>query len=109
MNNIPIWQHYFDFLDEDDIRVKGTRVGIETILGDYLTGDSAESIAKRYPTLSLEQVYATITYYLGHREEIDAYLEAGEQWFETQWQAQLSDPLVQRLRLQKRVLQLSSM
>ncbi len=56
-------EDYFDFLAPNDIRVKGTRVGIETILSDYLDlGLFPEDIVLRYPTLSLEAVYATITY-----------------------------------------------
>ena len=58
-------ESYFDFLAQDDIRVKGTRIGIETILYDYIhRGQSPEAIAACYPSLTLEQVYATITYYL---------------------------------------------
>lgn len=70
------FESYFDFVSEGDIRVRGTRVGIETILEDYLQGASPEEIAARYRSLSLEQVYATITYYLHNREETDAYLAA---------------------------------
>lgn len=69
-------ESYFDFLAPDDIRIKGTRIGIETILYDYLhRGQSPEDIATRYHSVTLEQVYATITYYLHHRETVDAYLE----------------------------------
>lgn len=53
---------YLDFLSPDDIRIKGTRIGIETILYDYIhRGESAEHIAARYPSVTVEQVYATIT------------------------------------------------
>ena len=45
------WNTYFDFLSEDDIRIKGTRVGIETVSEDYLDGTSPEEIAIRYPNL----------------------------------------------------------
>jgi hypothetical protein len=31
-----------------------------------------------YPSLTLEEVYATITYYLHNKAEVDAYLERGE-------------------------------
>src|SRR5579872_6815350 len=69
-------EDYFDFQRPDDIRVRGTRVGIETILIDYLDHKStAEQIAERYPTLSLEHVYATILYYLHNKEQVDRYLE----------------------------------
>lgn len=67
---------YFDFLAPGDIRVKGTRIGIETILYDHIhRGQSPEAIAARYPSVTLEQVYATITYYLHNREAVAAYLE----------------------------------
>ena len=66
---------YFNFLVEDDIRIKGTRIGIETVLYDYIhNGQTAEAIADRYYTLTLEQVYATILYYLQNREKVGAYL-----------------------------------
>lgn len=69
-------ESYFDFLATDDIRIKGTRIGIEIILYDYIhRSQSPEAIAARYPSLTLEQVYATITYYLHDRETINAYLE----------------------------------
>jgi uncharacterized protein (DUF433 family) len=68
-------EDYFEFLAPNDIRVKGTRVGIETILTDYLElGLFAEQIAARYPTLPVEQVYATLTYYWRNRGPVDAYL-----------------------------------
>ncbi|HFD38307.1 MAG TPA: DUF433 domain-containing protein [Anaerolineae bacterium] len=68
-------ESYFDFLAPDDIRLKGTRIGIETVLYDYIhRSRSPEEIADRYPSLTLEQVYATITYYLHNRSRVDAYL-----------------------------------
>ena len=67
---------YFDFLAEDDIRIKGTRIGIETVLDEYIhNGKTAEAIADRYHTVTLEQVYATILYYLQNPEKVGAYLE----------------------------------
>ena len=67
---------YFDFLAEDDIRIKGTRVGIETVLYEYIhNNQTPEAIADNYYTLTLEQVYATILYYLQNREKVGAYLE----------------------------------
>lgn len=95
---------YFDFFDQDDIRIKGTRVGIETVLEDYLNASSPEEIAVRYPTLTLEQVYATITYYLHHQQEIDRYLERWRNYAEEAWQQQEQHPSpgVKRLRELKR-------
>jgi uncharacterized protein (DUF433 family) len=94
-------EDYFDFLAPNDIRVKGTRVGIETILTDYLElGLFAEQIAARYPSLSVEQVYATLTYYWRNRAQVDAYLRAVDQELERQRREQdlHPSPAVQRLR-----------
>ena len=66
----------FAFLAENDIRVKGTRVGIETILYEYIhNSKTPEVIANHYYTPTLEQVYATILYYLQNQEEVGTYLE----------------------------------
>ena len=94
------WNYYFDFFDADDIRIKGTRVGIETILDDYLNGASPEEIAARYRTLTLEQIYATITYYLHNQEAVDGYLERWWNYTEAAWQNQENNPppVVRRLR-----------
>lgn len=91
---------YFDFLNANDIRIKGTRVGIETILDDYLNAMSPEEIAVRYPTLTLEQVYATITFYLHNQREIDQYLERWRRYAEDAWQQQQQhpSPAIQRLK-----------
>lgn len=65
------------------VRVAQTRVTLDTVIGAFLSGDSAEIIAHSYPTLMLDDVYAVIAYYLRHRMEVDSYLalrrqEAGE-------------------------------
>ena len=83
---------YFEFVGEDAIRIAGTRVGIETVLRDYRTGASPEEIVLHYPTLSLEQVYATITYYLGNQGKVMAYLELVRQRQEGAWQEQQRHP-----------------
>lgn len=68
-------EDYFDFLRPDDIRVKGTRVGIETILYDFIhRSRTPEEIAQSYPSVTLEQVYATILYYLHNKEFVSAYI-----------------------------------
>ncbi len=69
-------EDYFDFQRPDDIRIKGHRIGIETILYDYLYNAlTAEEIAQKWDTLTLEEVYATILYYLHNKEQIDRYME----------------------------------
>jgi uncharacterized protein (DUF433 family) len=56
---------YFDFLAPDDIRIKGHRIGIESVLYEFIhRAQTPDEIQKRFPTLTLEHVYATILYYL---------------------------------------------
>jgi uncharacterized protein (DUF433 family) len=85
-------EHYFEFLGDDAIRIAGTRVGIETVVRDYDEGASPEEIVLRYPTLSLEQVHATITYYLAHRAEVEAYVAHVRQRQHDDWQRQQRHP-----------------
>lgn len=90
-------EDYFDFLAAGDVRVKGTRVGIETVLYDYLFRKlTPEAIAERYRTLELDQVYATILYYLRNREAVDKYMRDLIEWSRQQreTQAKSADPLV---------------
>jgi uncharacterized protein (DUF433 family) len=96
-------EDYFDFLSPDDIRIKGHRIGIDNVLDYYLKGYSPEEIAANLSTLSLEQIYATITYYLHNRAEIDAYLLRLVRWREQRYQewAANPSPLVQRIRALK--------
>ena len=72
----------------------------EIVIEDFLEGASPEEIAIRYPNLSLEQIYATITYYLANREKIDRYIVTGWQEIEKAAQAQESNPpeFIKRLR-----------
>lgn len=73
-------EDYFDFLAHNDIRIKGHRIGIESVLYEYIhRAQTPEEIADSFPTLSLEQIYATILYYLHNKKQIDVYLT---EWIE---------------------------
>lgn len=85
-------EDYFDMLSPDDIRLKGHRIGIEDVLDYYLEGYTPEEIVANLPTLSLEEIHATITYYLHNRPEIDAYLTRLESWREQRYQEWLTSP-----------------
>jgi uncharacterized protein (DUF433 family) len=58
------------------LRVGRTRVTLDSVVGAFQDGASAEQIAEQYPVLSLAEVYAAITYYLGHRDDVERYLAA---------------------------------
>ncbi len=68
-------EDYFIFLAPDDIRIQGTRIGIEHILYEYIhNAQSPEDIAQSFETVTLTQVYATILYYLENRETVGHYI-----------------------------------
>jgi uncharacterized protein (DUF433 family) len=63
--------------------VAGTRVSLDSVIVAFLEGLSPETIVTEcFPTLTLEQVYGAITYYLAHRTEIGRYLEQADAEFE---------------------------
>lgn len=66
--------HNYVSVIDDTYRISGTRVSLDSIVYDYLSGLSPESIADNFDSLSLEQVYGAITFYLSHRDEVDKYL-----------------------------------
>ena len=84
----------FMFLAENDIRLKGTRVGIETILYEYIHNSKLpEVIADRYYySLTVEQVYATILYYLQNQEEVGTYLDDYLKFCQTAREEYQKDP-----------------
>jgi len=65
---------YLDILSPDDVRVRGTRVGVEHLLTEYMAGRLPEEIAMDFPTVTLEQVHGIIAWYLRNREEVAEYL-----------------------------------
>src|SRR5690349_5782754 len=62
--------------------IAGTRVSLDSIVYEFLNGASPEAIQQSFSTLTLEEVYGGITFYLAKREEIDKYLEEGEREYE---------------------------
>ena len=94
-------EDYLDFVNPDIIRLKDHRIGIEHVVERYRDGYSPEQIAQDFPGLSLEHVYATITYYLHNKVEVDAYLarlEAATAQRMCQADAEEPPPVVKRLR-----------
>ena len=68
-------EDYFNFLAPNDIRIQGTRVGIESVLYDYIfRARTPEEIEQSYSTVTLDQVYATILYYLRNKESVEKYI-----------------------------------
>ncbi|WP_289500444.1 DUF433 domain-containing protein [Gloeocapsopsis sp. IPPAS B-1203] len=90
-------------MSSDDIRLRGHRIGIENVLDYYLERYTPEDIAKDLLSLSLEQIHATITYYLHNRDRIDSYLLRLAEERERRYQEFRVNPspLVQHLKTMK--------
>ena len=84
-----------------------TRVSLDSIVYGFLSGASPEAIQQSFSTLTLEQVYGGITFYLANRAEIDEYLEGADRDFEKlRQEARKKHPLLyQKLEEARRTLQ----
>jgi uncharacterized protein (DUF433 family) len=58
------------------MRVRGTRITLDTVFAAFREGATAEEIVQQYPSLSLADVYQVIGYCLRHSSEVEAYLAA---------------------------------
>ena len=50
----------------------GSRVPLAHIVRQFQEGEPPEAIRSHYPTLTLEQVYGAITFYLGNKREVES-------------------------------------
>ena len=66
---------------EDTYRIKGSRVSLDSIIFAFQRGASPESIQRSFPTISLEDVYGAIAFYLANQPEVDEYLKTGDDAF----------------------------
>jgi uncharacterized protein (DUF433 family) len=80
------------YTDKDGrMRVSGTRVLLDLIVNAYQRGETPEHIVQMYTTLTLDQVYLAIGYYLRHRETVDDYIRRMDEEAERlrrEWEAE---------------------
>jgi uncharacterized protein (DUF433 family) len=60
------------------IRLASTRVSLDSVVHHYRLGATAEQIAQKFPALDLADIYAALTYYLTHVDEVEDYLRREE-------------------------------
>jgi uncharacterized protein (DUF433 family) len=77
-------EDYFEFEkfdtkygEAESIRIKGHRIAIEYVIERFNQGIEPKQIQQSLPTLTLEEIYATVTYYLHNKAEVDAYIQRG--------------------------------
>ncbi len=77
--------------------VAGSRVSLASIVCQFQDGASPETIHGNFPTLSLEQVYGSIAFYLGHQAEVEQYLrELDQKWEQLERDAKTANPELRR-------------
>lgn len=57
------------------IRVRGTRVTLDSLINFYRQGETAEALHDGFPTVALADIHAVIAYYLANQDDLDMYLE----------------------------------
>ena len=57
------------------VRISGSRVTLDTLVGAFQKGATAEQIQDSFPSISLRQIYGAIAYYLEHEAEVEGYLK----------------------------------
>ena len=60
--------------EDGTVRITGSRVTLDTIIGAFQKGATAEQIQGSFPSLSLAQIYGAIAYYLEHEAGVESYL-----------------------------------
>jgi uncharacterized protein (DUF433 family) len=60
------------------LRITNSRVLLDLVIYAFQMGHTPETITEQYPSLSLDDVYLAIGYYLRHRDEINTYLRQQE-------------------------------
>jgi uncharacterized protein (DUF433 family) len=59
--------------------VAKSRVSLDSIVYAFRGGESPETIQQNFPSLTLEQVYGAIAFYLSRQVEVDANIQEGEE------------------------------
>ena len=78
-------------------RIADSRVSLDSVVCDFLSGLSPEGIADNYDTLTLEQVFGAVTYYLAHQAEVDDHIRRNREKFEElRARSRSSHPLLYR-------------
>jgi uncharacterized protein (DUF433 family) len=71
---VPLTRH-----PDGSVRVAGTRILLEHLVGDYERGMTAERMVEEFDALNLADVYAVLAYYLRHKPAVRAYIAREEE------------------------------
>lgn len=86
------------WIDDTNVKV------IEVVLDKLAHGSSAEEMHFQYPHLSLNQIYAALSYYHDHQEALDVEIEGQLAEYDRLAEAASDSPARRRLRLAGKLL-----
>ena len=78
--------------EDGSVRVRNSRVTLDTIVGRMQAGDTAEEIHESFPTVSVTQIKEILVWYFANKAEADEFLEENEAEAERIWQRIESQP-----------------
>lgn len=90
--------------DNGRLRVGQTNILLDLVIYAFRLGSTPENITEQYPSLSLDDVYLALGYYLRHRDEVDAYLrdqEAEAEAFRREYEAKHPSALTREVLLDR--------
>jgi len=95
---------YVEKTVEGSWRLVNSRVSLDSVIHAWWDGKSPESIVEEFPTLSSEQVYGAIAFYLHNKTELKEYFGLQElKWKQLQEENECkSSPLLDKLRARKK-------
>ncbi len=87
-------------LDERGVAyIDGTRIKVQQIVRDKVEqGRTPEAIQAAYAHLTLAQIYAALTYYYDHQNEVDAQIAASDAYAEQMQAAAGESPFARRMK-----------
>jgi uncharacterized protein (DUF433 family) len=91
--------------EDGSIRVRGSRVTLDTIVARMQLGDTVEEIHKGFPTVSVAQIKEILAWYFDNKPDADDYLREEEAEAEDIRKRIESDPEYQarRAELHRRI------
>ena len=82
------------FWKDGSIRLKGTRLLLDIVIGAHQRGDCPEEIFEAFPSneYTVADIYAVLAYYLSHKDKMDNHLAKRKNKAEAIWKKIESDP-----------------
>ena len=103
-------QHEYVEMRNGGYYVAGSRVSLASLIYEYRDGAAVETIRQNFPTLSLERIHGAIAFYLGHQQEVEAYLsELEKKWDELERAAKPASPELQQRIAEARKVRLAKL